>query len=122
MTQDFYVDPATHDWPLEGGTTFRLCETQEELTRQKLEIRLKKIRGEWFVDGLDGVPYFQSVYGKNPKNQVDAIFKSVIRNTQNITKITRFKSEVSEAEGRLYKLTFSAKTPFGELKDVEVEV
>ena len=118
MSQDFYIDPATNDWSLEGGTTLRLCADKKELIRQKLHIRLTKFRGEWFIDLDDGVPMFESVYGKDTKNAADAIYKGVIKNTEGVTKLRKFKSEVSTA--RKYTLTFSVDTEEGPIDDLEV--
>ncbi len=121
MAQDFYIDPATEDWALEGGTTIRMCDTHEELTRQRLEINLQMYRGEWFANLNYGVPYFQSVFGKNTKDEVDAIFKSTIRNTEGVIKITSFTS-TTNSKTRGYSLVFSVVTTLGTIENIEVTV
>ncbi len=122
MSQDFYINPDTHDIDLVDGTQLRLCEDKRELIRQKLEIRLLKIRGEWYINLLDGVPYFESIFGKNKKKAADAIFKRTIKNTEGVIKITRFESELSEKDGRLYRLKFSVTTDEGPIDDLEVNL
>ena len=120
MSQDFFIDPATNDWSLEGGTTLRLCADKKELIRQKLHIRLSKVRGEWFIDLDDGVPLFESVFGKDTQKAADTIYKSIINNTEGVTKIIKFSSEVSTE--RKYTLTFSVETDEGPIDDLEVTV
>lgn len=121
MANDFYIDPATDDWSLEGGTTIRMCNTYEELTRQRIQINLEMFRGEWFADKNYGVPYFGRIYGKGNKNAADAIFKGTIRNTEGVIKLTRFISTLDKVE-RKYTLVFSVLTTEGEITDIEVEV
>lgn len=120
MAQDIFID-SNDDWELVDGTTFRLCESFEELTRQRVLINLRVFRGEWFANRNFGIQYFQSVYGKNTKNAVDAIFKNVIRRTEGVTKITNFNSSLDN-ETRKYTLTFSFLTEQGEITDAEVIV
>jgi len=118
---DFYIDPATGDWSLEGGTTIRMCETEEELTRQRLALNLRLFLGEWFADTTIGIPYFESIYGKNSKNDVDAIFKAAIRKTDGVIKITKFNSTLDKVT-RKYTLVFSVTTETGKINDYEVVV
>jgi len=121
MAQDFYIDPSTDDWSLEDGTTIRMCETYQELVRQTLEINLKMIRGEWFANTNYGVPYFESVYGKNTTDQVDAVFKSTIRNTEGVIKIVKFNSSLNNRT-RVYTLVFSVSTVEGIIENIEVVI
>ena len=121
MAQDFYIDPATQDWFLEDGTTIRVCDTEEELVRQRLEINLKMIRGEWFADVNYGVPYFESIYGKRPLNEVDAVFKTTIRRTEGVNSITNYVSTL-DAKTRTYKAQFSVLTDTGPIENIEVTI
>ena len=118
MTQDFFIDAATNDWSLENGTTIRLCETQEELIRQRLAINLNLFFGEWFANTNIGVPYFESVYGKNTKNSADSVFRQTIKDTEGVIKITSFNSDVSK--DRKYTLTFSVTSDTGPIENIEV--
>lgn len=121
MAQDFFIDSVTDDWVLQGGTTIRLCETQEELIRQQLFINLSVFSTEWFADVTYGVTYFESIFGKNNKESADAIFKATIRNTEGVTAITKFLSSI-DSTTRKYSLTFSVLTDTGEITDIEVGI
>ena len=121
MAQDFYIDPATNDWALTGGTTIRMCESFEELTRQRLQITLSMFRGEWFADTNFGVPYFQSVFGKNTLFEVDAIIKSQIRSVEGVIKILEFNSSLDK-QIRKYTATFSVLSDQGTIENIEVSL
>lgn len=121
MAQDFFISQFTDDWFLEEGTTIRMCETYEELTRQRLAINLRMYLGEWFADVNYGVPYFESVFGKTTVSEADAIFRRTILNTEGVIAITKFSSELDKLT-RKYSLVFSVDTEKGEIKDIEVQV
>ncbi len=103
MAQDFFMDETTDDWFLVNGTTIRLCDTQQELIRQRVLINLKLFLGEWFANTAIGVPYFQSVFGKN---------------TPGVTSITRFDSSVDNE--RKYTLVFSLTSDEGPIDNIQV--
>ncbi|MCP3921255.1 MAG: hypothetical protein GY714_01590 [Desulfobacterales bacterium] len=119
MAQDFYMSPVTDDWDLENNTTMRLCDTHEELVRQRLVINLLMVFGEWFTDTTYGVAYFESIYGKNTKAAADAAFKQTIRNTEGVTNINRYASSLDKYT-REYTLEFSITSDTGEIVNIEV--
>lgn len=120
MAQDIFIDPTTDDWFLEDGTTLRLCLDQQELIRQRLVINLKLFLGEWFANTTIGIPYFESVFGKNTKKVADAVFKTAIRNSEGVIRITDFLSSVST--DRQYSLTFSVLSESGAIQNIEVSI
>ena len=120
MAQDFFLDPTTDDWALENGTTIRLCASEQELTRQLLLINLSLFFGEWFANTTIGIPYFESIFGKNTQNATDAIFRSAIRNTVGVISITKFLSSVST--DRIYTLNFSVLSESGPIQNIEVTI
>jgi len=97
MSNDLYMNPATGDIDVASGTTIRLCDTVEELTRQRLEITLRTFLGEWFANTEFGVPYFQSIYGKGTKGATDVAIKNVINSVDGVTKLIYYKSTVDKA-------------------------
>ncbi len=119
MAQDFYMSPVTDDWDLADNTTMRLCETQEELVRQRLVINLLMFFGEWFTDTTFGVAYFESIYGKNTKEAADAAFKQTIRNTEGVTNITKYASSLDKY-AREYTLDFAVTSDTGVIVNIEV--
>lgn len=50
-----------------------------EYTRQKLSARFKFFLGEWFLNLLEGVPYYRDVFVHNPDlDVIKSLFKRVI--------------------------------------------
>ena len=119
MAQDFFVSPITSDWFLESGTTIRLCETTEELTRQRLAITLRTFKGEWFGNTAFGVPYFESIWGKNNKEATDAVFRRTILSVEGVLSIIRFESEIDPTT-REYSAVFSVNGESGPIEDIEI--
>ena len=120
MAQDFFMNEATDDWDLDNGTTIRLCNTQQELIRQRILINLRFFLGEWFANTAIGVPYFRSVFGKDTKQATDTIFRETIKAVPGVLKITQFVSSVDNE--RKYTLTFSVTSEEGPINDIIVVV
>lgn len=100
-----------HDIDIQSNN-FQLIEETSKSIRQKLIIKLLTFKGEWFLDVNEGVPYYQSILGKNrSKETIDAIFKSKILSTEGIAEIEFFRSNITPA--REYVLQFTARTDEG---------
>ncbi len=119
MSQDFFMDETTEDWFLENGTTIRLCESTEELTRQRVAITLRTFQGEWFADTEFGIPYFQTIFGKNTKEATDSVYRSTIRGIDGVINIIDFTSSVDTAT-RVYSAVFSILSESGVIENIEV--
>ncbi len=116
MAQDFFIEQGDHDWKLVDGTTIILCETEQELTRQRVAINLKLYLGEWFADTQLGIPYFQSIFGKGTREATDAILKAAIIDTEGVVRLTNFESTIDNST-RAYSVTFKAITETGSITD-----
>ena len=90
MAQDIFVSEVTDDLFLENGTTLRFCASEQELTRQRLQITLATFQGEWFANIDFGVPYFESIFGKETLATTDAVFKATIRGVEGLIKIIEY--------------------------------
>lgn len=96
---DLYMNPETHDLDIQGGS-FRLTETDIELTRQRVDITLNAYRGEWFANILYGVPYIVNknnkvqILGKTDKGTFDIYVKEAIQNTEGVQTIEFYNSTV----------------------------
>ena len=80
---------------------------------QRLFIRLRTFKGEWFYNTIYGVPYFQRIFTKTTKGAVDAIFQDQILSETGVKRITEFSSELNAAN-RKYSLSFRVLTTDGE--------
>lgn len=82
---------------------------------QRVSIRLKTIKGEWFADPKAGIDYYEDVLGKNKNNvAISNIFKAEILNTPEITAITQFDI-LQDTSTRQIKITFIAMSIYGEI-------
>ncbi len=89
------ANPVLDDLHLEDGQ-IHLTQTKAEAVSQHLLIRFRFILGEWFLNLLDGIPYFTDVLGKNSPQKIDAIFRGVAVSTPNVLSIVSFTSSVNK--------------------------
>jgi hypothetical protein len=80
---------------------------------QRLFIRLRTFKGEWFYNTTYGIPYFQRVFTKTTKSAVDAIFQDQILSETGVKRITEFTSNLNSANRR-YTLSFRVLTTSGQ--------
>jgi len=117
--QDFKLDLATHDLEI-SDYDFVMIEEQDRI-RQEATIHLLTARGEWFLNILHGVPYFQDIWVKDPdRSLVDAVFKAELMKVDDVTAITSFSIDL-DAATRIATITFSVTTTFGRIADITVE-
>lgn len=86
--------------PIEGD--LRLTDGQLTLVEgddaidQHLRNRLRFFLGEWFLDTRQGLPYFQSVFVKNPNRPaVRSAFRRTIRETPGIVAVTELQLTIN---------------------------
>jgi hypothetical protein len=88
--------------------------------RQALCIALRMFRGEWFLDGEAGVPYYQNVLVKNPDvSEINSILKVEILKVAHVNKILEFSSDYDVAAREL-TVSFRVDTDFGPVTVEEV--
>lgn len=93
---------------------------KKEDLAQRLTIRLRTFLGEWFLDEGIGVPYYQSVFGKQRnKTAVDLILQSEILKEEDVIEISFFNSEVDKVK-RTYSLIFRVRTDTEETDDITI--
>tara|TARA_Y100001956_G_scaffold73300_1_gene79380 strand:- start:317 stop:676 length:360 start_codon:yes stop_codon:yes gene_type:complete len=91
---DIYYDPVSGDIDITGNKV-RLTTSNIEEVRQKVEIRLRTFKEEWFMNVEAGLPYFQIILQKGvSKNYIDAQVKSVTLKTNGVIGIESFNSEI----------------------------
>ncbi len=97
---DFARDLATGDL----AKPFRLVRGVDAVI-QRLCIRLAFMRGEWFLDVREGVPYLQSVFVKNPDLPlIEALFRRVARTTPGVTRVVSYEAAL-DSRTRRYRAT-----------------
>ena len=65
-----------------------------ERVAQSLGIRLRCWQGEWYLDTLHGVPYVDSVLGKQSPTLVTAVFRSQILSVQGVQRINSLELSI----------------------------
>lgn len=72
---------------------------------QAVGTRLRLLQGEWFLDVTAGTPYATQILGKNTQAIYDPAFRQVILDTEGVTDIEKYLSNLSPSR----ELTVSAK-------------
>lgn len=84
-------NPVEGDIYLQNGSYVVIGDTPEtfaEAVAQTIRNRLLFIKGEWFLDTTEGVPYFDDIWVVNPDlSLIRAIFKKVIRETDGVADV-----------------------------------
>jgi hypothetical protein len=82
--------------------------------RQKLSVRFRFFLGEWFLNQLEGVPYYRDVFTSNPNLDVVAsLFKRIITTCPGVTGIASFALPAIDPVTRLLSFSFQAITDSG---------
>lgn len=104
-----------------NGESPVVSEPAEDLA-QRLTIKLKTFKNEWFLNLDTGVPYYQSVFGKQRgKAAVDTIFQEQILSEPDALEITQFDSSIDNAT-RQYSLTFRVRTDSGTTAPITITI
>jgi hypothetical protein len=97
-----------HDLEFDGND-LKLTTTESESLAQRLKIKLLTYQNEWYLDVEEGIPYFQSILGKNrAKETIDLIFKNAILSEPEVINIISFESSISPQ--RVYQLRFTVRS------------
>ncbi len=108
---DLALDPLTGDLKLTNGdlTVVKDADAVAQFLRQKLKL----FQTEWFLDESVGVPFFDQVFVKNPKQVIiDTIFKREILNTPGVVELLSY-SAILDGPTRKLTLTFQARAKDG---------
>lgn len=108
---DIALDPKTGDIALFERSAFLVTDVDQ--IAQNLAIRLRFFQGEWYLNILAGLPYFEYFFVKNPNQiQVESFLIDEIANTQGVQEITQFASNY-DGQSRTFGVQFTAKTILG---------
>lgn len=108
---DLALDPSTGDLQL-FDFDLGLVEAVDQIA-QNLAIRLRFIRGEWYLNILAGLPYYQYFFIKEPNQiQVETFLTDEIASTNGVNEITSFSSNF-DGISRTFSVDFACNTVFG---------
>lgn len=103
------------DIEVDNSGKMLLLATKQELVKQRLQIKLKTFKGEWWLDTTYGIPYRdtgdgKAIIGKGfTKKDIDALYIAAINEDPDVNSIEYFYSEYDSVH-RMYNLSFEVKT------------
>lgn len=118
--RDLKLD-ADGDIVLENGDLALVSDA--EAIAQAVRGALSLVQGEWFLDVTAGVPYFESVWLRAPKeSEVDAVLRSAILAVPGVLDVPQLDLDLNRST-RVCSVSFRATTDLGELSQtIEVTV
>ena len=76
--------------------------------RQKLSVRFQFFLGEWFLNQLEGVPYYRDVFVHDPQlDVIKSLFKRVVSTCPGVLSVQKFGMQYDQS-ARSASFTFSA--------------
>ena len=118
LHSDLELDTTNHDLVVNKDLVF--IEDTADAVTQRLRVKLKFFKGEWFLNTDFGVPYYHSIFVKGvEKVKVDELFKAEIINTEGVLSVETFDSTFNTAT-REYSMTFSCTVSTGEIITLEI--
>ena len=105
-------NPVEGDLHLESGRLVWTTDLATEVA-QRLRIRLRFFKGEWFLDAREGIPYAGEILVKNPSARtVRTIYSNAIQGTAGVSFVERLDYELNRAERELV-ISFVARLEDG---------
>lgn len=85
----------------------------------KLRIRLKTFRGEWFLNTNVGLPYFEEIFKKNPNlDLISDLYIQEILGTTGVSQIVPGTFILDLLPSRRLEIAFTAELDSGELVEI----
>jgi len=112
--RDLLLGVNSHDLETTG---FELHITEGvEATAQRIKVKLKLFLGEWFLDLLAGIPYYEDILIKNPDiNKVNALIREAILTVPTVLSIETYEYEL-DSRARTFSVSFRCLTSSGEVE------
>lgn len=108
------------DIDLGDNYTIKLCDTEQQLTKQRIMITLGVNRGEWEYDLEYGTPWLEnnynkiSILSKVPKTIFDSYIQQSILSREGVKSIVSYNSTVN-SKTRLIETTVQVESTSGEI-------
>lgn len=104
-------NPDAGDLALDDAGSEVLLTTLADEVAQRLHVRLRFFRGEWFLNLLEGVPYYEEILTLGPTDEViRGVFSSVISETEGVAALVSLNYSISN---RVLTLAFEARLEDG---------
>lgn len=110
--RDLQLDPETNELVIVGGAPVLL--SGADALAQSLRVRLRFIKGEWFLDLDAGMDFAGKVIGKHSRETALAEIRRVIRETPGVADILRLEADFSQTT-RTLSVRWSVATDYGVL-------
>jgi len=114
---DIKLNTTTHDLTLSNGDLVLV--DRVDAIQQHVKQRYLFFFGEWFLDNTKGVPYYQSIFVKNPNlDLIDATLRNVALQTPGILQLNSFDFGYDNAT-RTISPSFQAESSDGPINFLE---
>ena len=112
-------NPNVHDLYLTEGQLTFLSSDSVEYIAQRVKQRLSFIKGEWYLDQREGIPFFEKIFIKNPNlDYVGSIFKGVILETPGVVSVKNLSVTLDNVT-RIASISFEAGSSTGEILPID---
>lgn len=109
-----------NDITFKNGDLNLFEETDPLLVAQRLEIKLRLNKGEWFRNINEGIPWQQEILSKNnQRNLADTYIRRTIISDEGIKSINQYTSTFNKG---VYSVFFSATLADGGTADLTLEI
>ena len=95
-----------------GGQQADFYRDAPEAVEQAVRTRLLLLRGEWFLDKTEGMPWRTEVLEKYTSRKADAAIRQRILTTPGVTEITAYSSTL-DSERRALSVAATINTLYG---------
>lgn len=102
---------------------FQLTQTEDQSLAQRLTVKLRTWLGEFYLDSSVGMPYLESIFGKNRSlDSIKAIFQDAIIEEDEVEQLVTLNVSLDKAN-RILSVTFNVRSASGdELIPVELQL
>jgi hypothetical protein len=103
------MDLALHEGDIKiSNGDLTLCADNTEAIAQAIKIRLRTLKGEWFLDSQVGIPYLSEVFGqKRSEPFLRHLIVNEIKGVEGIKFINNFSIELNE--DRMAQIKFNVR-------------
>lgn len=116
LGRDLAMSINTRELLQSGGDLY--LTTGLEAIRQAIDLKLRQVQGEWFLNILDGVPYLNDrILGKSTQNfaDVEAVFRAALLEVEGVDAVTSL-TLAFDRQTRTLAVSWVVKAALGLLK------